>query len=437
MEGIELSHWTCRYTRLLSNLGHHHLKLIEQQLHMVKILSDLYEQVPDSGKESTLKLWLLRCVSLLINATYFHDLNASLFACHHQVLSHKSQELETLIHFFMEWIDVTSLSETRTHEQRPLWLDLEVSLSLSKVLKELTPNDSRIIYLMDTLDHGVEKANILSTRDVHFGRKLQCTEEGLPLSTPLVPLVNKPTDIVLDSLISQVKDLFPDLGEGFIQAGLEDSNNDSETFIAKFLEGSLSAKVLALDRSLPGQDTLLTTQSTTEPTVLESRKNIFDLDEFDVFHRGKVDVAKVHRGKKEYVVFLFKSGFLLIFFLRRKKSTNLDTNQKTKILGMSFDEYDDEYDDTYDTDNVQWSNTMDLETLDDVNLEETLSKQQNSKEPASSERQLVTAYQTDATLFDKSNRKSKGRESLKEATGMSDEQIEGWKVMLDRNVCHL
>ena len=49
---------------------------------------------------------------------------------------------------------------------------------------------------------------------------------------------------------------------------------------------------------------------------------------------------------------------------------------------------------------------------------------------------LEAEYIRDATQFarDAATRRSKTRAELREKTGWSDEQIEGWKIMLERNV---
>lgn len=56
--------------------------------------------------------------------------------------------------------------------------------------------------------------------------------------------------VELDSLISQVKDLLPDLGEGFILACLEHYHYDSEQVINNILEQRLAPALSQLDRSL-------------------------------------------------------------------------------------------------------------------------------------------------------------------------------------------
>ncbi|RXM95526.1 Activating signal cointegrator 1 complex subunit 2 [Acipenser ruthenus] len=108
----------------------------------------------------------------------------------------------------------------------------------------------------------------------------------------------------LESLVFQVRDLLPDLGEGFIMACLQEYGNNSERVINNILEGKLSPRLEKLDHSLPRpvKEQL--------PEVLKSRSNVFDDDEFDVFTRDVLDTSRIWKGRSE--------------------------------------DYDDEYDDTYD-----------------------------------------------------------------------------------------
>lgn len=99
--------------------------------------------------------------------------------------------------------------------------------------------------------------------------------------------------VELDSLISQVKDLLPDLGEGFILACLEHYSYDSEQVINNILEDRLAPELNQLDRGLERQ-------AKPDPTpLLSSRHNVFQNDEFDVFSRDSVDLSRVHKGRRK------------------------------------------------------------------------------------------------------------------------------------------
>lgn len=67
------------------------------------------------------------------------------------------------------------------------------------------------------------------------------------------PINQAPVDeeaVLLDSKISQIKDLFPDYGRGFLKACLEVYNHDSEEVIQRILEGTLHEDLSSLDTSL-------------------------------------------------------------------------------------------------------------------------------------------------------------------------------------------
>lgn len=61
-----------------------------------------------------------------------------------------------------------------------------------------------------------------------------------------------PDEVSVDMVakVSQVQDIFPDLGEGFIEACLVANNNDAEVVIMQLLEDNLPPSVRDLDRSM-------------------------------------------------------------------------------------------------------------------------------------------------------------------------------------------
>ncbi|NWQ83581.1 ASCC2 protein, partial [Columbina picui] len=102
----------------------------------------------------------------------------------------------------------------------------------------------------------------------------------------------KVSGVELDSLISQVKDLLPDLGEGFILACLEQYSYNAEQVINNILEDKLVPCLDKLDRTMQRQ-------LKPDPTPLvTSRCNVFQNDEFDVFSRDSVDVSRIQKGKR-------------------------------------------------------------------------------------------------------------------------------------------
>ncbi|XP_032739257.1 activating signal cointegrator 1 complex subunit 2 isoform X3 [Lontra canadensis] len=158
--------------------------------------------------------------------------------------------------------------------------------------------------------------------------------------------------VELDSLISQVKDLLPDLGEGFILACLEHYGYDPEQVINNFLEERLAPALSQLDRSLDRQ-------VKPDPTpLLTSRHNIFQNDEFDVFSRDSVDLSRVHKGrrKEENTRSLLNDKREVVAQRQRYEQYSVVVEevplQPGEGLPYRGDDYEDEYDDTYDGNQV-------------------------------------------------------------------------------------
>ncbi|XP_033115199.1 activating signal cointegrator 1 complex subunit 2-like [Anneissia japonica] len=148
-----------------------------------------------------------------------------------------------------------------------------------------------------------------------------------------------PTDVEISSMISSVQDLLPDLGDGFIEACLEEFNFDVSQVIDKILEEKLPASLNGLDHKMARS------VKPKEETLLSQRNNIFDNDEFDVFNKkAALDKSRVHKGKKKEEN---------VEKLLEDKSHVKGMKDLYTELGYTYDnEYDDEYDDTYDTINV-------------------------------------------------------------------------------------
>ncbi|KXS20143.1 hypothetical protein M427DRAFT_131541 [Gonapodya prolifera JEL478] len=280
------------------------------------------------------------------------------------------------------------------------------------------------------------------------------------------------TYITRTSLISQVRDLFPHLGEGFVEAGLAQFEDNAELLIMKILEDDLPAPLAKLDRSLarappppqraapplPARPTSnasnalvpytgpelemsdtppeYTTQwpevnGQAEEDLLAKRRNVFDGDQFDVFSGARPDRDAVILGKKKT-----ESETALL-----RDRTALTDAARAVILEQQFefDEYDDEYDDTYD--GLQ-GNVEEAVAEDDEIVEGAAGKAKRVPAPieppvpspmAAAEPELVHAMQTDPGVFETRARKTASRDTLRRVTGMTDEQVEGWHRMLMRD----
>uniref|UniRef100_A0A4W4F4I2 CUE domain-containing protein n=1 Tax=Electrophorus electricus TaxID=8005 RepID=A0A4W4F4I2_ELEEL len=157
----------------------------------------------------------------------------------------------------------------------------------------------------------------------------------------------------LESLLSHIRDLLPDLGEGFLMACLEEYGYDSELVINNILEEKLTPGLARLDRAKPRP------KREALPSVLSSRSNVFDDDEFDVFNRDQLDMTRVWKGRKqEENVRDMLNDKQHITEQRARYQRSGD-----QVSAYDLDDYDDEYDDTYDLNQV---GANDLDEDDDL-----------------------------------------------------------------------
>nr|XP_011748960.1 activating signal cointegrator 1 complex subunit 2 isoform X2 [Macaca nemestrina] len=176
-------------------------------------------------------------------------------------------------------------------------------------------------------------------------------EECMGAAAAVGPAVS---GVELDSLISQVKDLLPDLGEGFILACLEYYHYDPEQVINNILEERLAPTLSQLDRNLDRE-------MKPDPTpLLTSRHNVFQNDEFDVFSRDSVDLSRVHKGKstgkEENTRSLLNDKRAVAAQRQRYEQYSVVVEEVPLQPGESLPYhsvyYEDEYDDTYDGNQV-------------------------------------------------------------------------------------
>ncbi|KAF2459458.1 hypothetical protein BDY21DRAFT_282175 [Lineolata rhizophorae] len=238
------------------------------------------------------------------------------------------------------------------------------------------------------------------------------------------------------SKITHVQDLFPNLGSGFVAKLLDEYNDDVETVTANLLDDSLPAHLREADRSEE------LTPPTSSPThlsppspprspspYLPTRRTAFDNDAFD---RLAIRPSQLHRGKHHATT---TADALL-----RDRSRP----SKAAILAAlaTFDPDDDERDDTYDAADVGG-------TVDKADAESGTDEAGRQRRTAGGgapdgvdpavEEALFRAYAADAALFGRGAQVRRGapRARLRQATGWSDEAIEGWAVMLGRDARRL
>ncbi|XP_023216594.1 activating signal cointegrator 1 complex subunit 2-like [Centruroides sculpturatus] len=90
-------------------------------------------------------------------------------------------------------------------------------------------------------------------------------------------------------------------------------------------------------------------KSTRKSSILSSRKNIYDNDEFDVFSTDKIDKSRIHKGKREDKLL----DINIVLKQDKNASALREIYQKYDVIEETDDTlYEDEYDDTYDDRNL-------------------------------------------------------------------------------------
>lgn len=218
------------------------------------------------------------------------------------------------------------------------------------------------------------------------------------------------------SQISQIHELFPDLPTPYVLRLLDRYSENVEQVIGGLLEpDSLPIDLqnpTKEDETAPefGHMTVDLAPHSTPPLVPQ-KKNVFDNDDFDNL---RISPAKLHRGRKNKL---------------SDTPPTSDQHSKRRAAIMAalaiFDADDDERDDTYDVADV--GGTVD-DTLD---TDET--RQHVEGDP--NEKLLFSAWKASKELFarDSKTRLSQPRRQLKADTGWTDEQIEGWSLMFNRD----
>lgn len=218
------------------------------------------------------------------------------------------------------------------------------------------------------------------------------------------------------SLISQIQDLFPDLGTGFIAKLLSEYNDNVEEATSHLLEDSIPPHLQSADRTeaLPAtEDATQVSELSLPPTPLPERRNVFDDDEFD---KLTVAASRLHMGRNA------DDSTADDMLSDRTMAPN-----KAAILSAlaAFDSDDDERDDTYDVEDV--GGTVDSAVPEADQLDTDM---QDKHEQA-----LYRAFKSDPKIFERdgATRRSKARQALKAETGLTDEAIEGWLIVTGRD----
>ncbi|CAK1550374.1 unnamed protein product [Leptosia nina] len=164
--------------------------------------------------------------------------------------------------------------------------------------------------------------------------------------TQSFPPEDMPDDVREQSLISEVKDILPHLGDGFILKCLEHYDFQVDRVVNSILEDTLADSLRKIDKDLP-----IIPEDAVDKKFLETgveRLNIFDGDQFDIMTRDDVDLSKIHVGKKRS-----KYKDLKDMLDDKTEVRNMgDIYSKYNLVCDEEALYSDEYDDTYDSDGV-------------------------------------------------------------------------------------
>ena len=170
-------------------------------------------------------------------------------------------------------------------------------------------------------------------------------------------------EVELLSMVSHVQDLLPGLGDGFVIMCLEELNFDVEQAINLLLEDNLPPSLQNANRSLSKEE-LMKNKNIPPTTVLEERHSVYDKDEFDIFSGSKVDVTKVHKGKRRdraNIKTLLSDKSDMTESVKERYSAYDVFNRHIRMVSL----YDDEYDDTYDSQNV---GAQDADSADELTV---------------------------------------------------------------------
>lgn len=167
------------------------------------------------------------------------------------------------------------------------------------------------------------------------------------------PVSSKPLQMdedaaIIESKISQIRDLFPDYGKGFLVACLEVYDHNPEEVIQRILEGTLHEELQRLDTSL---DEVPLAQSSAVDRKDKGKGKLIDSESMSSNNAAAV------RGKQQTDGPLISPSSSLGKYVRKSKAdvpdaSILDKKDEKDILKaaalVSQYEYEDEYDDSFD-----------------------------------------------------------------------------------------
>ncbi|KAJ6495260.1 hypothetical protein C8R45DRAFT_866444 [Mycena sanguinolenta] len=305
----------------------------------------------------------------------------------------------------------TLASSLRHAEEKDARLDLlESSLESLNSSPEKEPGVLKILLRSSGMAPGVGR-NSSKTPDMVTKGKEKATT--LPTSSPA-------EDPELDLKVTQVLDILPEHEPEYIRALLMHSAHTTpEKVVEALLEGTA-----------PSPEELTTSAAQADDEISSYvRRNVFDDEDMDLAH--------VRVGKKTENASVLRDRTFIeqmkADILRRAEAISDDEEDEEDVEGKSgaargkAKELADDGDlDLEDAPHVKVAGDGEESGGEDGDEEE---------EGLSPETICELAYIRDPKLFDRDSqtRRGKARADLKAQTGWTDEQLEGWKIMLERD----
>ncbi|KAI0318520.1 hypothetical protein OF83DRAFT_939679 [Amylostereum chailletii] len=322
---------------------------------------------------------------------------------------------------------------------RPMLADYQHAYDLSRLLKttlaKAAADDARLEYITVSLrnldgDDGQSTPGALKFLlgsgaapgiDIR-GRRPQTSSATTATPTAAVSgPSSSATQDVLDLQISEVRGILPDHPPDYIRSLLAHFGN-----VERVVEA-------LLDGTAPPQDQIA------QPAHIPADEYTFTKDRANVFDEQEMDLNRVHVGKKsgDASTVLKDRTFMEQMkadILRRAEETS-DSEEEIEFLGVPYPQ---DKGKAYDAAFEEELDDLDTIRVDGDGEESGASEDEenDSKPPTMSpETVLELAYIADQKVFerDAATRRSKDRAVLREQTGWADEQIEGWRSMLERN----
>ncbi|KAG5018420.1 hypothetical protein JHK87_014275 [Glycine soja] len=264
---------------------------------------------------------------------------------------------DILVQTFRE-INSVSVHSQESHQKETFLQDVERNFNILSRIERL--KDSGWIFIDD------EQFQYISGMLSSVYKELYSATTPAPNQT----LLMDENAAITESNISQIRDLFPDYGKGFLAACLEVYDQKPEEVIQRILEGTLHEDLQKLDTSL---ETLPPAKATTVGGNDKGKGKLID--------STSASSNPVVRGKQQAEGTVMSSSASLGKFVRKSRANLPDRSildkkdekdtSKTAAMILQY-EYEDEYDDSFDD--------LGLSVADSgVEENETLSDQINAK----------------------------------------------------------